>query len=93
MVKGQGLLAVAGAGPGRWSGCPAAGEEMSALRRARLARNWTPEDLVEEMDLRTAGGHSGVTTSTVSGWELRAAGLQQPHPGGQLRRHVQHPLA
>jgi transcriptional regulator with XRE-family HTH domain len=48
----------------------ASSEEMSALRRARLARNWTLEDLVEAMDLRTAGGHSGVTASMVSGWEL-----------------------
>lgn len=48
----------------------AAEAEVSALRRARLARNWTLEDLVEEMDLRTAGGHSGVTPSMVSGWEL-----------------------
>jgi len=46
------------------------GEESSALRRARLARNWTLEDVVEEIDLRTRGGHSGVTTSMVSGWEL-----------------------
>jgi len=34
------------------------GEESSALRRARLARNWTLEDVVEEIDLRTRGGHS-----------------------------------
>src|SRR6266567_2316072 len=46
------------------------GEESSALRRARLARNWTLEDVVEEIDLRTRGGHSGVTPSMVSGWEL-----------------------
>src|SRR6266702_8845914 len=46
------------------------GEESSALRRARLARNWTLEDVVEEIDLRTLGGHSGVTPSMVSGWEL-----------------------
>jgi len=45
-------------------------EESSPLRRARLARNWTLEDLVEEIDLRTPGGHSGVTPSMVSGWEL-----------------------
>ena len=45
-------------------------EEASLLRRARLARNWTLEDVVEEIDLRTAGGHSGVTPSMVSGWEL-----------------------
>ena len=45
-------------------------EESSPLRRARLARNWTLEDVVEEIDLRTPGGHSGVTPSMVSGWEL-----------------------
>ena len=45
-------------------------EEASPLRRARLARNWTLEDVVEEIDLRTPGGHSGVTPSMVSGWEL-----------------------
>lgn len=46
------------------------GGEPSPLRRARLARNWTLEMLVEEIDLRTPGGHSGVTPSMVSGWEL-----------------------
>ncbi|HUY45501.1 MAG TPA: helix-turn-helix transcriptional regulator [Streptosporangiaceae bacterium] len=46
------------------------GEEPSPLRRARLARNWTLEDVVEEIGLRTPGGHSGVTPSMVSGWEL-----------------------
>jgi transcriptional regulator with XRE-family HTH domain len=45
-------------------------EEASPLRRARLARNLTLEDVVEEIDLRTPGGHSGVTPSMVSGWEL-----------------------
>ena len=45
-------------------------EEASPLRRARLARNLTLEDVVEEIDLRTLGGHSGVTPSMVSGWEL-----------------------
>lgn len=45
-------------------------EEPSSLRRARLARNWTLERVVEEIDLRTPGGHSGVTPSMVSGWEL-----------------------
>ena len=40
------------------------------MRRARLARNWTLEDVVEEIDLRTPGGHSGVTPSMVPGWEL-----------------------
>jgi transcriptional regulator with XRE-family HTH domain len=53
--------------PGRLSG---AGEESSPLRRARLARNWTLEDVVEEIDMRTPGGHSGVIPSMVSGWEL-----------------------
>ena len=57
------------------SSCPASAttcpvEEASPLRRARLARNWTLEDVVEEIDLGTAGGHSGVTPSMVSGWEL-----------------------
>ena len=45
-------------------------DESSPLRRARLARNWTLENAVEEIDLRTPGGHSGVTPSMVSGWEL-----------------------
>ena len=45
-------------------------DEASPLRRARLARNWTLEDVVEEIDLRSPGGHSGVTPSMVSGWEL-----------------------
>ncbi|MFI0451362.1 helix-turn-helix transcriptional regulator [Actinomadura sp. 6N118] len=44
--------------------------ELSPLRQARLARNWTLEELVEEIDLRSPGGHSGVTPSMVSGWEL-----------------------
>jgi transcriptional regulator with XRE-family HTH domain len=42
----------------------------SPLRRARLARNWTLEDVVEQIDLRSRGGASGVTPSMVSGWEL-----------------------
>ena len=46
------------------------GEEPSALRRARLARNWTLDEVVEEIDLRAPGGHSGVTASMLSGWEL-----------------------
>jgi transcriptional regulator with XRE-family HTH domain len=45
-------------------------EDVSPLRRARLARNWTLEAVAEEIDLRTPGGHSGVTPSMVSGWEL-----------------------
>lgn len=45
-------------------------QQDSPLRRARRARNWTLERLVEEIDLRTPGGHSGVTPSMVSGWEL-----------------------
>ena len=44
--------------------------DSSALRRARLGRNWTLEEVAEEMDLRTPGGHSGVTPSMLSGWEL-----------------------
>lgn len=44
--------------------------EVSPLRLARLARNWTLEDVVEEINLRTPGGQSGVTPSMVSGWEL-----------------------
>jgi transcriptional regulator with XRE-family HTH domain len=47
-----------------------ASQEASPLRRARLDRNWTLERLVEEIDLVTLGGHSGVTPSMVSGWEL-----------------------
>jgi transcriptional regulator with XRE-family HTH domain len=53
--------------PGRPSG---PGDRESPLRRARQARNWTLERLVEEIDLCTPGGHSGVTPSMVSGWEL-----------------------
>lgn len=49
---------------------PGANGEPSALRQARLARNWTLEDVVGEIDLRTPGGQSGVTPSMVSGWEL-----------------------
>jgi hypothetical protein len=45
-------------------------KEPSPLRRAGLARNLTLEDVVEEIDLRTPGGHSGITPSTVPGWEL-----------------------
>ncbi|HET9896706.1 MAG TPA: helix-turn-helix transcriptional regulator [Streptosporangiaceae bacterium] len=45
-------------------------EAPSALRKARLARNWTLEEVVEEIDLRSPGGHSGVTPSMLSGWEL-----------------------
>lgn len=44
--------------------------EPTPLRRARQARNRTLEDVVEQMDLHTRGGHSGVTPSVVSGWEL-----------------------
>ncbi|MCK9875397.1 helix-turn-helix domain-containing protein [Frankia sp. Ag45/Mut15] len=43
---------------------------VSPLRQVRLARNWTLERMVQEIDLRTVGGHSGVTPSMVSGWEL-----------------------
>ncbi|MGP4104397.1 helix-turn-helix domain-containing protein [Nonomuraea sp. KM90] len=53
--------------PGRGSGWS---REPSPLRQARLARNWTLENVVEEIDLRTPGGLSGVTPSMVSGWEL-----------------------
>lgn len=45
-------------------------EDSSPLRRARLARNWTLEEVVLQIDQRTAGGVSGVTPSMVSGWEL-----------------------
>lgn len=51
----------------RRSGLP---HRDSPLRQARRARNWTLERLVEEIDLRTPDGHSGVTPSMVSGWEL-----------------------
>ena len=46
------------------------GADESPLRRARLARNWTLEDLVAQIDLHTPRGVSGVTPSMVSGWEL-----------------------
>jgi transcriptional regulator with XRE-family HTH domain len=45
-------------------------DNSSPLRRARLARNWTLEDVVREIDLRSSVGASGVTASMVSGWEL-----------------------
>lgn len=45
-------------------------KDDSPLRRARLARNWTLEDLVAQIDRHTSGGVSGVTPSMVSGWEL-----------------------
>lgn len=44
--------------------------EPSPLRRARLARNWTLEDVVGAIDARAPDGHSGVTPSMVSSWEL-----------------------
>lgn len=44
--------------------------DASPLRRARLARNWTLEDVVARFDGRSPGGVSGVTPSMVSGWEL-----------------------
>lgn len=44
--------------------------EPSPLRRARLARNWTLEDVVRAIDARAPDGHSGVTPSMVSSWEL-----------------------
>jgi transcriptional regulator with XRE-family HTH domain len=53
--------------PGSASRLP---QQESPLRRARKSRNWTLERVVEEIDLRTAGGHSGVTPSMLSGWEL-----------------------
>jgi transcriptional regulator with XRE-family HTH domain len=45
-------------------------DDTSPLRRARLARNWTLEDVVLQIDVRSRGGVSGVTPSMVSGWEL-----------------------
>ncbi len=45
-------------------------KDVSPLRQARLARNWTLDQVVAEIDLRAVGGHSGVTASMVSGWEL-----------------------
>jgi transcriptional regulator with XRE-family HTH domain len=45
-------------------------DEPSPLRRARLGRNWTLDDVVEQIDRRSPGGHSGVTPSMLSGWEL-----------------------
>lgn len=38
---------------------PVPSRQDSPLRRARKARNWTLERTVEEIDLRTPGGHSG----------------------------------
>jgi transcriptional regulator with XRE-family HTH domain len=45
-------------------------KDSSPLRRARLARNWTLEDVVAQIDSRNSNGLSGVTPSMVSGWEL-----------------------
>ncbi|MEV7008702.1 helix-turn-helix transcriptional regulator [Streptosporangium sp. NPDC051022] len=45
-------------------------EGPTPLRRARQVRNWTLENVVEQVDLRAPGGHSGVTPSMVSAWEL-----------------------
>src|SRR5262249_14236098 len=53
--------------------------EPSPLRLARLARNWTLEDVVEEINLRTPGGQSGVTASMVTGWELNHHGTSMGH--------------
>ncbi|MFG1872078.1 helix-turn-helix domain-containing protein [Micromonospora arborensis] len=44
--------------------------EPSPLRRARQGRGWTLEKVVEAFDQRTPGGHSGVTPTMISGWEL-----------------------
>ncbi|MFI0793044.1 helix-turn-helix transcriptional regulator [Micromonospora rubida] len=44
--------------------------EPSPLRRARIGKGWTLENVVEAFDQRTTGGHSGVTPTMVSGWEL-----------------------
>ena len=69
-------------------------EDASALRRARLARNWTLEAVAEEIDLRTPRGHSGVTPSMVSGWELGRHTTSIGHRKtlceiyGQSRRHL-----
>jgi transcriptional regulator with XRE-family HTH domain len=41
---------------------------VSALRRARLHRNWVLTDVVRELDTRDP--HCGVTESLVSAWEL-----------------------
>ncbi|MCK9896612.1 hypothetical protein [Frankia sp. AgB32] len=46
--------------PERSSGPP---RPLTPLRQVRLARNWTLERVVQEIDLRTVGGHSGVTPS------------------------------
>jgi len=45
-------------------------QQDSPLRRTREARNWTLERTVEEIDLRTPDGRSGVTPSMLPGWEL-----------------------
>ncbi len=45
------------------------GDSLSALRRARLHRNWTLDDAVVEIDRRSRGGASGATASLLSSWE------------------------
>ena len=68
-------------------------DEPTALRRVRLARNWTLDDVVEEIDLRTSGGHSGVTpsmrwlcTSTAKMCPTRGADARGVRPTGRHHR-------
>jgi transcriptional regulator with XRE-family HTH domain len=44
-------------------------EEVSPLRRARLARNWTLEDAVGQLDVMSPAGGCGATASLLSAWE------------------------
>lgn len=50
-------------------GSSEAPKETSELRRARIHRNWTLDDVVAAIQKRSPSGSSGVTTSLVSSWE------------------------
>jgi transcriptional regulator with XRE-family HTH domain len=57
-------------GGGEAGGSGSRGGPVPGLRAARWARNWTLQDVVEQIDARSPGGASGVTASLVSAWEL-----------------------
>lgn len=57
-------------GGGETGGSGSRGGPVPGLRAARWARNWTLQDVVDEIDKRSPGGASGVTASLVSAWEL-----------------------
>jgi hypothetical protein len=63
-------------------------DESSPLRRARLARNWTLENVAEEIDLRTPGGHSGAGRYRLDP-HLIGTDLWQFHDALQEARHAE----